>query len=281
MTDTAVAPLRLSWSRLRTHAECHAKGQLLRDHKSPTADIRNYFHGNVVDLAMRNWLRQSPPEPGWMAKHISQLMDQSEAQAKESGDGLVKWRHSKDKAEVLEFCRDLVVRLEDILTWLCLPYEWEEAVRFSTPVTIPGPDGQPRQILLVGEMDLLIRDPRGVHIWDLKGTKDNTYYRKVTGQLAFYEVAWRAGSGEWPVRSGLIQPMCDQPVISFDFGQNNDAARNQLMGRIIGTANDIWAGRLDPKADSDGCGWCPVRHACPKFKVPGGSGRAQLLGVGK
>lgn len=271
-------PLRLSWSRIRTHAECHAKGALLRDHKSPSADIRNFFHGNVVDLAMRRWLRQEPPTPGWMVAQIGQLMEQAEADAKATGDGLVKWRHSSDKAEVLEFCRDLVVRLEDILGWLCLPYEWEEAVRFSVPATIPGPGGEPRQILLVGEIDLLVRDLQSdIHVWDLKATKDNAYFRKVTGQLAFYEVAWAAKTGKWPVRSGLIQPMCDQPVIAFDFSQDNGAARTQIMQRIISTANDIWAGRLDPKADNQDCVYCPVRHACPKFKVEGGRGRAQLL----
>jgi len=40
---------------------------------------------------------------------------------------------------------------------------------------------------------------------------------------------------------------------------------------ICDVANDFWRKHLPPKADSNGCGQCEVKHACPKFAV--GRGR--------
>jgi hypothetical protein len=229
----------------------------------------------VVDLAMRRWLNQDQPEPGWMLAHVDALLDEAEEQAKATGDGVVKWKHPKDQAEVREFCRELVTRLEVILAERCLPFDWQEAVRFSVPVTIPDLASQPREILLVGEIDLLVR-PAGVGIWDLKGTKDDSYWRKVVGQLLFYEIAWVAKTGEWPEVSGLIQPMCKQPVLEFHF---SDDERRQMMSRIVAAARDIWSGNMPPKESPEGCNYCPVQHACPKYKVAGGHGRTSLLSV--
>ena len=49
--------LRLSWSQLRTHDECNQKSFLMRSGKrSKVTDLRNFFHGMVVDRAMRDWL---------------------------------------------------------------------------------------------------------------------------------------------------------------------------------------------------------------------------------
>ncbi len=208
-----------------------------------------------------------------MAAQVDVLLDETEATAKETGDGVVKWRGPSDKAAVREFCHELVTRLEPILFKLCIPYDWHEAYRFSVPVTIPYLDGSPREILLVGEIDLLTRPDKWA-VWDLKGTKDDQYWRKVAGQLLFYEISWAAKTGEWPQVSGLIQPMCKEPVLTFNFTADH---RREMMTRICGVAKDIWSGALVPKDDSAGCDRCPVRHACPKYKVAGGRGRASLL----
>lgn len=268
-------PLRLSWSRIRVHEECAAKGALLREHKSPVTDVRNFFHGNVVDQCQRLWLSQDPPEPGWMAAHVDEVMERAEVTARETGDGVVRWRTATDKAEVREFCRELVIRLEAILARYCLPFEWDPAVRFEVPITVNYLDGTPRKIHLVGEIDLLVRDiQRRLAIWDLKATANNSYWRKTIAQLTFYAIALRAQTGQWPVMMGLFQPMCDERVLPVTL---TPEAIRETWARIERTAQDIWAGRLAPKADNDGCQWCPVHSACPKYKVIG-TGRVRVAG---
>lgn len=271
MTAPAAAEIRVSWSRLRMHDECPAKGELMRRHKSPTADIRDFFPGNVTDLLMRRWLEQEVPELGWMAAQVDEVFEESAAIAKRTGDGIVRWRGPNDKAETREFCRELVIRLEPILAKYALPFDWQPAKRFQVPITMTDDDGQQREIVLIGETDLLVRDCAGrIAVWDLKATRNNDYYKKVLGQLAFYALAVKAMTGELPVITGLIQPMCTQRVLPVSVGRDEVA---QIVGRIEKVARDIMAGRLAPKADNAGCAYCQVRHACPKFKVAGKSGR--------
>lgn len=252
--------------------ECQFKGKALAEgHKSPVTDVRWYFHGNVVDQAMRQWLSLDHQEPGWMLSRVDSILDEEERKARETGDGIVKWRGPQDKKEVREFCRELVVRLENILLKYCIPYDWDPAVRFEAPLTLPYLDGSPRKILLRGEIDLLVHDRnQNISVYDLKATKDDQYWRKVTGQLLFYAIAVWGKTGAYPVQCGLLQPMCTQQVLTFAFTQND---YNQMFGVIHRTATDIWRGDLRPKADSKGCADCPVNHSCPKFRVPGGRGR--------
>lgn len=234
-------------------------------------DARNYFHGNVVDLAMRRWLSQEDPEAGWMAAQVDAIFDESIGIARDSGDGIVRWKGPNDKNETREFCRELVKRLEPILCKYAIPFEWQPAERFSVPLRIEDLNGSMREIILIGEMDLLVRDREGRYaVWDLKATRDNSYYKKVLGQLAFYAIAVKAMKGQFPVMTGLIQPMCDQRVLPVTV--DHDAVA-QMAGRITKAARDIWAGKLAPKADNAGCAYCPVKHACPKFSS---GGRAAL-----
>ena len=281
--------LRLSWSRLRLHAECPAKGDLMRKASSPYKDARNFFHGNVTDLLLRRWLasgvqgedglyRAGPdgPAPGWMAAHVDEVFEESLAISRDSGDGIVKWKTKTDRAETLEFCRELVIRLEVIVTREVLPNAWLPAFRFAAPIKVPYLDGELREILLVGEMDLPVLMPSGLwRVWDLKATKNDAYYEKVLGQLAFYAIVQKILKGAWPEYCGLIQPMCTEQVLKVHVDED---ARRQMAGRIIKTTQDIWAGRLAPKAGDEGCGWCDVHNACPKFKVRPGRGgfRAKL-----
>jgi hypothetical protein len=258
VTDSGA--IRLSWSRLRLHDECPAKGALMRSSKSPVANIRDFFHGNVVDLAMRRWLQMADPPAGWMLAHVDELFHESIETARETGDGVVKWRSATDRAEVMEFCRELVTRLEPILQRYALPFTWYPARRFSVPVTVNG-----REVVLIGEMDLMVEDRDGlIAVWDLKATRDNSYYRKVLGQLAFYSLAVAAMTGKFPVMTGLIQPMCDQQVLPVEI---TEQAKREMAARIERTVADIWASRLAPKADDKGCDWCAVKAACPKFKL--------------
>lgn len=283
--------LRLSWSRLRVHAECRAKGALVAaGKKSPAQDIRTYFPGTVVDRAMGRWLRQGwpgsepgwyvagrgRPELGWMHAHVDRILDEEEARAAESGDGIVRWRSAADKEEVRAFCRELVARLERILVQLCLPYEWQPHVRFSVPLEVPWLDGTLRQILLTGEIDLLIR--RALHEvgeFDLKATRDEQYWRKVEGQMGFYDICWWGKTGVFPVATALIQPMCKQQVLPFRFSERS---RRELFARICTTAMDIFRDDLPPAPEERRCSMCGVKHACPVHKVPAGGGRVVMGG---
>lgn len=279
MTSTLEVPpelLRLSWSRLKLHDECPAKGDLMRRHKPSAQNIRSYVHGTAVDIAMRRWLLQEDPEAGWMRAQIDAIFKEC---TEHSDEGFVHWKTVTDRAETLDMCRELVVRLEEILKVYCLPFEWQPAVRFEVPVEVTGPDGLPRMISIIGEMDLLVRDGNGDYaVWDLKATRNEDYYRKVLGQLAFYALAVMGMHGRMPARTGLIQPMCTQRVLPVTV---DAAAVRQMAGRIEKTARDIWAGKLAPKQDRSDCTgqWgCPVLHACPAFKMgsrPGRVGAAQ------
>lgn len=213
---------------------------------------------------MRQWLALDEPPPGWMAAHIDEIFDHAEVEVRETGDGVVKWRDSQDRAKLRAWCKDLVTRLEPILYELVIPYEYEVAARFKVPLTIPGLDGAPRKILLTGEMDLLTWRPARVPraIWDLKATEDTSYWRKVAGQITFYEIAVWGMTGQWPEVSGLIQPMCPEQVPRFSFGAEE---RRQMFVTICNVAADIWSKNLPPKADPAGCDRCPVKQACPKF----------------
>lgn len=260
--------LRISWSRLRAHDECPAKGALQREFKYSKQDIRNFVHGNVVDTLMRRWLAFDDPEMGWMAAQVDAVFEEW----MHSEEGIVRWKHPGDRAETLEFCRELVTRLEPILVKYALPFTWQPAVRFDVPIKVRHLDGSMREIRLVGEMDLLVQDAaKRVAVWDLKGTKDNSYWRKVAPQLAFYAIAVWIMTGQFPYRTGLIQPMCDEQVLPVTV---TPQAVREMGTRIERVARDIWAGRLAPKESNEGCAYCPANHACPKYAMPARGGAA-------
>lgn len=235
------------------------------------ADVRNYFGGNVVDRCMRNWLDSDDPQPGGMAAMVRQQMEDSEAEARDAKEGVIKWRNVRDKETLEGWCVELVTRLEPILFQYAVPFDYQPARRFEVPLSIPHPEGYQERMFLIGEMDLLIRDnaPRWF-IYDLKGTNNETYWRKVVGQLLFYEIAVKLEYGEWPAASGLIQPMCKEKVLPFVF---TDADRRDMFYRITKVATDIWRGDTSPKASNAGCDRCEVKHACLKFAVRPGTNR--------
>lgn len=269
MTTTNCPKLKISWSRLRTHDECPARGDLrARGFKMPLADSTNFVHGNVVDILERRWLSMDSPELGWMAAQVDAVFDEVVDSTQARGDGVIRWKHPAHRAETLEFCRELVGRLESLLVKFVLPFNWTPAWRFEVPVKIHY-GHEIREILLVGEIDLLVFDNQGrVIIWDLKATKNDHYYTKVLGQLAFYALAVKASKapelGRWPLRAGLLQPMCTERYLPVDIMKDHGQAVKEMAGRIERVARDIWEGRMEPKP-GEFCGGCEVRHACPVF----------------
>ena len=280
-TQTADKPLRISWSRLQEWEHCSEKGWLVRQgHRAPTAQIwPAMFQGTVVDRCMRAWLEAPEQEPGAMAGMVSHIMDREEQTAIDTGDGQVRWKTPQARKEALANCLECVAALEPLLFEHVVPHEYQVAWRFEAPASVPHPAGGQQQITLTGELDLLVRkgaqyDGPGVlvpgtgelRVWDLKMTRDKDYWRKVYPQLVFYEVATRLCMGQWPVESGLIQPLCEEPMPVFHF---TGEQRGELLQRVARMAEDIWLERHSPKASTTGCDSCYVRHACPRYAPVG------------
>lgn len=260
--------LTISWSSLKNHEQCRQQVFLRKAGKmNPAQNVRNYFHGNVVDSVMREWLSSDTPLPGQMVEMVEPTIERLLVEVVENGEGVVRWKKRNDRKDMTAFCRELVTRLEPILYELVVPYDFEPAKRFTTPVSVPYLDGSMTTINLTGEIDLLVRDDeRQWHIWDLKGTANDSYWRQTIAQLTFYDLAVHSMFGDYSQRAGLIQPMCSQRVMSVTVQQDQ---RLDMMSRIIRMAHFMWKGDWQPKESSTGCSYCAVQHACAKFKPVG------------
>lgn len=229
---------------------------------NPAKNLRSYYHGMVVDRVMRTWL--DDPRPGAMPGMVAEAIQTGIDDARNSGDGIVRWRNATDREDMEGFCTELVTRLEPILAALVLPYPFLAGHRFSVDVSMTHPDGTPTPVTLVGEMDLLVHRPDGWVVWDLKGTRDDQYWRKVLGQLVFYDLAVLAERGTRTVLAGLIQPMCTEPVLALEISEGQ---RRDLWGRLHRMATQMWTADTACKDTTSGCQWCEVRHACSRYDL--------------
>ena len=258
-------PLRISWSALRAHEECKEKSYLIREgRRSKVTNIRNFYPGTVVDVIMREWL-DFPPNSirPPMADFVPAVMAQTQSAEKEKGN-VVRFRDAEDRNEITKFCTTLVNRLQPILEEHVLPYQHEHGKWFKVPANLTDADGGHREVLLTGEMDLLVQN-NGPVIWDLKGTADDNYWRKVVAQLTFYDLAVWISTGTKSRHVGLIQPMCTERILAFKV---TDDARRELMLRIQRYALDVWAGERSCTTNKATCHFCDVRHACTRFAQP-------------
>lgn len=257
MTDDR---FKVSWSSLQRHELCKAKHFLvLEGHTVPGKDARNFLAGNVIDSVQKAWL-DNPV--GSMDSMVDEHMEKAIAESEVKGS--IKWRNKNDKKNINTSCHKAAVQLQPILEARVLPYDYEPAKRFYTPVKIRKPDGKVIEIILRGEFDLLVKDNFGKFIvWDLKTTADNDYWKKTLGQLVFYDLAIYSMFGEPPVKTGFIQPLCDEQVKEFYF---DDSHRAEMWGRINSMMQALWAEDYSPKVDNAGCSFCEVAHSCPKFK---------------
>lgn len=269
--------LRISWSQLRAHEECRQRAYLLRTgHRNTAADMRVFFPGMVCDQIMGGWLSDPDRVPGGMLDLVDTTIERLAQESAESGDGVVRWKGPDDKRDVAAYCTETLRRLEPILTKLVLPYRFLVHHRFNADIAIPYLDGELVTVTLTGEMDLLTSPPAGNAIYDLKVTKDNSYWRKVTGQLLFYDLADILATRRRPLAAGLIQPMCTEPVLAFTF---TDDDRRRLQARIVAYATAAWRKDHPVTTDVHRCGWCPVRHACPRYTCVSLSGSSSLSGA--
>jgi hypothetical protein len=264
--------LKVSWSRLREYRECMQKAaRKAEGKKSPNTDIRNYFPGTVVDVCMRRWLSQPEPLRGGLASMVDTVLVQAEQEARDTGDGIVRWKHLGDKDEVRENCRECLTRLEPLLWELALGGRYWPAVRFREQLILPYLDGSPQRVWLVGEMDLLTEwTPQLFRVWDLKMTANKDYWRKTYAQLIFYTLAVWLRHKVIPEGAGLIQPMCPEQVLWFEF---SDQDRRGLLTDVASYCSSVWRKEMPPKAGTEGCDRCEVRGACLRYAGELGGGR--------
>lgn len=259
-------PLVLSWSALRTWEECRQKHKLTQTgKKNPAQDIRGYFHGTVVDRCMRAWLNDDDQKPGEMAAMVEDMIDACALEAINTGDGVVRWKNRDDRQSMTAYCKELLTRLEPILYELVIPYDYQPELRFKTPIKLPYLNGQPTTVFLAGGIDIVVRRSEDPPIWcayDLKGTQDDSYYKKVIGQGIFYDISIGHMFGSHCTEFALIQPMCKQRIVPVKI---TDDDRRNMMTRLERMAHAMWQKDWAPKEDTKGCDRCEVRHACTKF----------------
>lgn len=257
--------IRISWTSLRTYMECAQKAKLFQERKkSTTQNVRNFFHGNVADAAMRRWLALPDRDLVPMATLVPILFDEEEARIKERS-GTLKWNHRTDRNDMQAYVQELCQRLEPILYEHFVPYEFKLAKRFAVPVNLPDPSGGQSRVILSGELDAIVYKPDGYSIWDLKATKDDSYWRKTIGQLTFYDVAMWAEHKKYASQTGLIQPMCKQQVMAVEV---SDESRRVLLSQVSKMALDRWNNHAPVREDNSICGYCECRLACAKFAGP-------------
>lgn len=274
MTDDK--PLSVSWSRLKSWMECKQKAYLQsKGMKSPAADTRVFYRGTVTDRVLRQWLQDENREPGGMVSMVDEYMDVCEREYQESGTGIVRWRYAADREETAEWCKLLLTRTEPLMEELVLPYagSFYADKHFRVPITIPGLFGEPREIQLIGIMDILIDAPGYLAVYDLKATENENYWKKTILQLVFYDLILEADRQRNPDYTALVQPMCQLPIVPLTV---TDDHRMGLMGKIVNYAHSVWREEFDPKESDAGCSYCPVRTACVKFKK-NESGRMSLF----
>lgn len=254
----------VSWSRVQAHEQCAQKASLLSAHKNPARDSRNMLAGNTCDRAMKAWLSQEDPQPGFMANYAVEAMNEVVTESVEKEDGIIRWRNKSDRQEILDFSVQVLNDLEEILYDKIIPYEYEVAKRFKTTMVVPYITGEPVQIHLVGEFDLLLKRDDTFRVWDLKATKDNYYWKKSLGQLIFYDLAVQAKYGVKTSEVGFIQPACKEKVLLFNIDVEE---RRQIVSRILQYCNSVWRKEAIPKETKlSDCSMCPVTHSCIKFK---------------
>lgn len=263
-----VQPLFLSWSALKTWEECHQREALLRGKKRPEGtDIRNYVHGTIADRVVRKWLDdETDHKPGQMQDYVDEIFLAETTPVADGGnaDGVVHWRGKNDKFVMKNTVRDICSGAEPFLFQHVIPYEWQAGVRFKTELQIPYLDGSPAWVHLVGEMDILVKraeyDYLGI---DLKGTRNDQYWRQTLGQAIFYDIATKCMLGVPCTMWAFLQPLCAEPWLPVYI---DDEVRRTMVTRIHKMAVGRWTKDEMPKEGNGGCSSCDVKHGCVKYK---------------
>lgn len=259
--------LSVSWSRLKTWEHCKQKAYLQGStFKNPTSDTRVFFRGTVTDRILRTWLQDEDRKPNQMSGMVDEYIELCEQEHKDQGTGIVRWKSPTDKQETSEWCADLLTRIEPLVEELVVPYLPNVSAdkHLKAKVTIPDLNGDPKDIMMIGILDILIDSPDFLAVYDLKATADESYWKKTIMQLVFYTIMLESTGYRTPDVTALIQPMCKEQIKAIQITEKH---KMELMQKVISYAHSVWAADFSPKESDAGClSWCEVSHACVKFK---------------
>lgn len=256
--------LRVSWSQLRTHEECRQKAYRIRQGKRATLeDQRVFFPGNVTDRVVRDWLKNDPT-PGRMPEMVNDIMGGLQDELKEEGKPL-KFKSRGDREQIRLDCIEAVTKIEPSLLKYVVPFEYQPDFRFTASMYMPDERQHiDRLVLLNGAMDILVKDKKGrFFIFDVKHTRDDSYYKKTAGQMLFYDLCVEVMFGQAAAATALLQPLCKERVKKIPTTADE---RRQILMRVNSMANDVWQENFAPRDDNTICNYCAVRHACSKFE---------------
>ena len=263
-------PLRISWSALLRHEECHFKEMAYRDgRRVDIVDGRNFIPGTIADLTMRKWLEQADPKEGELVPLIDDVFEEV---AIRNPERHIKWRGnpSDDQKAVRATVKEALERLEPWLVENVLPYDYQPEARGRALLAVPDVDGTLKSVQMFFAVDIAVR-PDKFALYDLKVTRDDRYTRgKTLGQLTFYAIAWAAHHGI-TLRDidtlAFVTPLTKQLVVPTQ--PTGDDFR-YMMTRITSYAQGVWANDRSTKEKKDSnCSYrCDVRTSCPLFAVP-------------
>lgn len=270
--------LSVSWSKIKTYEHCKQKAHLQsKGFKNPSANVRVFFRGTVTDRVLREWIQDPNRELGQMSSMVDEYIELCEQEHKTKGTGIVRWKSPTDKTESSEWCKELLTTLEPIMQEMVLPYVPHVSADkyYKARVTIPGLDGEPRDIQMVGILDILIDSPDFLAIYDLKATEDESYWKKTIMQLVFYHIIIQSATGRTPNATALIQPKCVEQVKFLEITQQHEL---NLMEKVISYAHSVWREDFAPKESDAGClNWCEFKNSCEKFNKKDESGRLSWI----
>lgn len=257
--------IRLSWSQLRTADECKQKRFLtVSGSRKEARDQRLFLPGNVTDRVVREWLKNDPKgNVGAMPGMVSATLDKIREEILSKGER-VAWKPDlNDRKNIERDCIEAVKKIEPTLLRHVVPFEYEADFRFDAPLILPRRDGTKELINLIGYMDIIVRGDDGqIRVFDVKHTKDSSYWRKTVGQLTFYDLAVMLLFKTKTSQTALFQPLCPKDVYPYLV---TDQARSEMFQRVVRVVNDIWDGDNAPNDHNKFCGYCDVRMACSKF----------------
>jgi hypothetical protein len=214
---------------------------------------------------MRKWLDSADPQPGQMVQYVDEFLTYF---ADEDPQYVIRWRGDPrtDRKKVRDFCVELIADLEPILLKAVVPFRYQPSARFKVPINIPDLNGVPRQINLIGEVDIAVLDDSDqFSLWDLKATSNDSYVRGgILGQLTFYSLAWgqHVGQRDQPKSAYFLVPAAKQKIVPVDVGVEE---RRVMLSRIVGYAHGVWKDEWQPNP-GDQCGICDVKQACDHFR---------------
>lgn len=253
----------VSWSRLSKFMECKQKAKLYAEKRGETdKPSRNFLPGRIIDLVCRTWLDN--PYNGTMTELLDWAFEACIKEIKDSEDEMLRWRNGKDKSEVYTFCHNALVGLEPILEAKVRPFEYTQAQWFRTKIRISGIDGEPAEINLIGEKDIVVYSSGDEIVYDLKGTGNKDYWKKCIGQMVFYDLETFARTGKPPESVGIIQPAVTPNFVPI---QVDAPMRQKLLSDIVAMYHATQKNEFPTVRNSSACSVCECKIACPKFDL--------------